>query len=114
MSVFGEIYTTGKNFTLPAALTAVTNLTSEPVQFVQKYDFCLGNQVFANRAFVTLCVVTIFAFGPITISLFFFELEQFEPGSSFFSENLYPAPLWLTALACTARGLNNSKLSNRI
>ena len=39
--VFGEIYTTGKNFTLPAALTAVTNLTSEPVQFVQKSDFLL-------------------------------------------------------------------------
>ena len=30
MSVSGEIYTAGKNFTLPVAVTAVTNLTSAP------------------------------------------------------------------------------------
>ena len=28
MLISGEIYTTGKNFTLPPAVTAVTNLTS--------------------------------------------------------------------------------------
>ena len=28
MLISGEIYTTGKNFTLPAAVTAVTNITS--------------------------------------------------------------------------------------
>ena len=28
MSAFGEIYTTGNKFTLPAAVTAVTNITS--------------------------------------------------------------------------------------
>ena len=28
MSVFGEIYTTGKKFTLPSAVTALTNITS--------------------------------------------------------------------------------------
>ena len=30
MLISGEIYTTGKNFTLPLAVTAVTNITSGP------------------------------------------------------------------------------------
>ena len=34
MSENGEIYTTGKNFTLPPAVTALTNLTSVPLHWV--------------------------------------------------------------------------------
>ena len=33
MLISGEIYTTGKNFTLPLAVTAVTNLTSALIMF---------------------------------------------------------------------------------
>ena len=33
MSEDGEIYTAGKNFTLPPAVTAVTNLTSGTAQY---------------------------------------------------------------------------------
>ena len=57
---------------------------------------------FCQRAFVALCVVIIFAVGPIIISLFVFEWEVY-----FFPEHFLPAPivglcLSLTALACTS------------
>ena len=38
----------------------------------QNSIFCLGNQIFVNGTFVALCVVTIFAVGPITIISFRF------------------------------------------
>ena len=57
--------------------------------------FCFVNQIFVNEAFVALCVTTILPVGPITISLFAFELEPFECGSPFSSESLYPAPFQL-------------------
>ena len=36
---FGEIYTTGKNFTLPPAMVGLTNITSGPGHMVKKKHF---------------------------------------------------------------------------
>ena len=42
MSENGEIYTAGKNFTLPPAVTAWTNSTSDPDKIFAKYRYSLG------------------------------------------------------------------------
>ena len=56
MLISGEIYPTGKNFTLPPAVTAVTNITSGPNMpnmvfgallhtflYLTNFEQCLGN-----------------------------------------------------------------------
>ena len=48
----------------------------------------------AKKLFVALCVTTTLTIGLIAISLFVSEIKPFQPRSLFFSENIYPAPLW--------------------
>ena len=56
----------------------------------------LGNPIFTNGAFVGLCVTTIFAFGPITISLFVSELRPLKRGRPLFFWKSLPGPtVWL-------------------
>ena len=57
MSENGEIYTAGKNFTLPPALTAWTNSTSEPLDKTE--IFRIGQVLYPSL--VGACVVTLYA-----------------------------------------------------
>ena len=62
MSENGEIYTAGKNFTLPPAVSALTNSTSAIHKLKLKYNFVISKCTNVK----SLCFTTIILFGLAT------------------------------------------------
>ena len=60
MSENGEIYTTGKNFTLPPALTAWTNSTSG--SYFGKMNSTLGSVVFLAMLYINFLLILFYCF----------------------------------------------------